>query len=401
MPKGAVVLAVNSGSSSLKCSLYDAPGRPLRLLARGAVERVGLPRARMWLEVRDEPRWSRPGEFSDASAAVGALLAALQEQRLPAPTAVGHRFVSGGPLFRSHRLIDAAFRAALPRLVPFAPLHLPAQIRVLEAMTEHFPRLPQAACFDTAFHRGLPEEAARLPLPGALARQGIRRYGFHGLSFEYLTGRLGSDRRERVVLAHLGSGASLAALRDGKPRDTTMGLTPLGGLVMGTRPGDLDPGVLLYLLNTAGYDAAHLERTLDRESGLLGISGRTSDMRTLLERQGTDPAAALAVELFCRSVAKGVAAMAVSLAGLDVLVFAGGIGENAPAVRARVGELLSFLGLALDPQANARHAPLISSPASRVRVRVIPTDEDLIIARHTRRLALLTASGERAAWPGR
>lgn len=388
MPKGAAVLAVNSGSSSLKCSLYDATGRALRLLARGAVEGVGLPRAGLWLEVRDAPRWSRPGDFPDAPAAVGALLAALREHRLPAPAAVGHRFVSGGPLFRSHRLIDAAFRTALPRLVPFAPLHLPAQIRVLEAMTEHFPRVPQAACFDTAFHRDLPAAAARLPLPRALARAGVRRYGFHGLSFEYLTGRLGPDRRERVVLAHLGSGASLAALREGKPRDTTMGLTPLGGLVMGTRPGDLDPGVLLYLLNTAGYDAASLERTLDRQSGLLGISGRTSDMRTLLERRGTDRTAALAVEIFCRSVAKGVAAMAVSLGGVDTLVFAGGIGENASPIRARVGELLCFLGLVLDPQANDRHAPLISSPASRVRVRVIPTDEDWIIARHTRRLAL-------------
>jgi acetate kinase len=255
----------------------------------------------------------------------------------------------------------------------------------VEAVAARFPALPQAVCFDTAFHRDLPESARRLALPRALAdAAGIQRFGFHGLSYEYVLEHLGAAGRGRVVIAHLGSGASMAAVRDGRPVDTSMGMTPTGGFMMGTRTGDLDPGVLLYLLREKGYDADRLDRLVNKESGLLGVSGTSADMATLLERRERDEAAALAVAMFCYQVRKQVGAFAAALGGLDTLVFTAGIGERAAAVRAEICAGLEHLGVRLDPARNAAHADPLSAPGRACAVRVVATREDMMIARHSR-----------------
>jgi acetate kinase len=289
--------------------------------------------------------------------------------------------------------VTPALIADLRALIPLAPLHLPTGLAGVEAVAARFPTLPQAVCFDTAFHRDLPEIARRLPLPRALVdAAGIQRFGFHGLSYEYVLERLGAAGRGRVVLAHLGSGASMAAVREGRAVDTTMGLTPAGGFMMGTRTGDLDPGVLLYLMREKGYDAARLDRLVNKESGLLGVSGTSADMKTLLERRERDAAAALAVAMFCYQVRKEVGAFAAAMGGLDALVFTGGIGERAAPVRAEICAGLGHLGVRLDPARNAVHDDPLSAPGGGCAVRVVPTREDLMIARHSR--AVLFA-GER------
>jgi acetate kinase len=258
-----------------------------------------------------------------------------------------------------------------------------------------FPALPQAVCFDTAFHRGLPEIARRLALPRALVdAAGIERFGFHGLSYEYVLERLGAAGRGRVVIAHLGNGASMAAVRDGRPVDTTMGLTPAGGFMMGTRTGDLDPGVLLYLMREKGYDAERLDRLVNKESGLLGVSGASADMKTLLEGRERDEAAALAVAMFCYQARKQVGAFAAALGGLDTLVFTGGIGERAAPVRAEICDGLDHLGVRLDPARNAADADPLGAPGGGCAVRVVPTREDLVIARHSRAVLFARPRGE-------
>jgi acetate kinase len=258
---------------------------------------------------------------------------------------------------------------------------------MIEAVAAHFPDLPQVACFDTAFHSRMPKVAQRFALPGKLWEQGIKRYGFHGLSYEYVVGKLGAELGQRAVIAHLGNGSSMVALRDGISIDTSMGLTPTGGFMMGTRSGDLDPGVLLHLLS-AGCSAEKLEALLNHEAGLLGVSGGSSEMRVLLEKRKTDPAAALAVQMFCYQVRKFVGAFAAALNGLDTLVFTGGIGEHAAEVRTEICSGLRYLGVALDGAANHRNAEVISAAGGGCVVRVVETDEDLMIARHTRKVAL-------------
>jgi acetate kinase len=324
-----------------------------------------------------------PGDFADSRTAVDAAFAAMEGHGLPAPEAVGHRIVHGGAGHVRPERVDGRLLAALRRLVPLAALHLPAEIDAIEAVAARFPGLPQVACFDTAFHRRMPELAQRFPLPQALWEREIRRYGFHGLSYEYVVATVGAAGLRRAVIAHLGNGASMVAVRDGEPLDTTMGFTPAGGFMMGTRSGDLDPGVLLHLLAHEGWDAAALERLVDREAGLLGVSGTTADMRTLLERRAADPRAALAVEMFCYQARKHVGALAAVLGGLDTLVFTGGIGEQAAPVRREICEGLGHLGVRLDPGRNDAHAAVVSSPDSACTVRVVPTDEDVVIARHT------------------
>lgn len=383
------VLALNSGSSSLKFSLYqvrhDTGGNTQAdLIAGGAAERIGLPSGRIWLKTPRATLHDESAAFAHHADAVKALFGLLDLYHLPLPQGVGHRFVSGGPKYIDHQLIDAAFRADIRNYFRFAPLHLPAEARAVDAVSQHFPDIPQAACFDTAFHRHIPEVAARLPLPRNLWHEGVRKYGFHGLSYEYIVSQLPPSSTDRIVVAHLGNGASLAAIQNGQSIDTTMGLTPTGGLIMGTRTGDLDPGVIVYLINEKGYDGSQLERVLDHLSGLLGISGITSDMETLL-RSG-DPHAVMAVEMFAYSLRKAIAAMAAALGGIDTLVFTGGIGENAAEVRQKACASLGFLSVEIDPAANAHNAPVISTASSRVKVSVIPTDEDLVIARHTFRL---------------
>jgi acetate kinase len=285
-------------------------------------------------------------------------------------------------MFTQPQRIDGKLVRELKALVPFAPLHLPSQIALIEAITEQYPDLPQVACFDTAFHNRIPEVARRFALPRELWEQGIKRYGFHGLSYEYIVGRLGREIGHHAIIAHLGNGASMAALKDGVPADTSMGLTPTGGFMMGTRTGDLDPGVLLHLINK-GYSASQLEALLNHQSGLLGVSGQTSEMKPLLDKRKTDAAAAMAVEMFCYQARKFVGAFAAALGGLDTLVFTGGIGERAADVRAEICSGLEFLGIVIDERANRANAEVISA-GSRCMVRVVATDEDLMIARHTR-----------------
>jgi len=388
MTPAAVILCLNAGSSSLKFSVYrqsagtDA-GDKSRLVT-GAVERIGLADGRLWLRGGgDGAIKETSGDYPDHATAVHAIFNALDTHRLPAPAAVGHRLVHGGAEHTAPERVDARLHEALRALMPLAPLHLPSELSVIEAVAERLSALPQVVCFDTAFHHRMPELAQRLPLPRALWDLGVRRYGFHGLSYEYIVERLGPAARGRTIIAHLGNGASMAAVRDGLPVDTTMGLTPTGGFMMGTRSGDLDPGIILYLMREQGYDVGRLDRLVNSESGLLGVSGLSPDMKTLLERRGQEPAAAQAVAMFCYQLGKHVGALATALGGLDTLVFTGGIGERAAPVRWETCQGLEHLGIRLDPGRNAAHADTVSRSDSRCVVRVIPTDEDLMIARHT------------------
>jgi acetate kinase len=384
--KDEPILCLNSGSSSLKFALYGKDDAGEALYARGAVERLGVGAGHLWIHgPRGEALLQTQREFPDHRAAVQALFAAQERLGLPPPAAVGHRVVHGGATHAAPERVDRGLIATLRDLVPLAPLHLPSAIDVIEAVAAHFPGLPQVACFDTAFHRRMPEVAQRLPLPRDVWEAGVRRYGFHGLSYEYIVESL-ETVPGRLVIAHLGNGASMVALRDGRPLDTTMGFTPTGGLPMGTRSGDLDPGVLFYLMTARGYDARRLAQLVDEEAGLLGVSGISSDMKTLLQRRDHEPDAALAVAIFCYQVRKQIGAFAAVLGGLDMLVFTGGIGERAAPVRWAACQGLEHLGIRLDPQRNDAHASSVGMPGSPCSVRVIPTDEDLMIARHTRRL---------------
>ena len=394
--KAGGILCLNAGSSSLKFAVYEhkaaaAGGDESRLVA-GAVERIGLKEGRFRLNDGDAAATETAGDYPDHATAVHAVFDALERRGLSALDAVGHRLVHGGAEHTAPERVNARLLEALRGLVPLAPLHLPSELSVMEAVTARFPALPQVACFDTAFHHRMPELARRLPLPRTLWDAGIRRYGFHGLSYEYIVWRLGPAARGRTIIAHLGNGASMAAVRDGMPVDTTMGLTPAGGFMMGTRSGDLDPGIAIYLLRGKGYDADRLERLVNNESGLLGVSGSSPDMKTLLERRDREPAAAQAVSMFCYQLRKSIGAFAAALGGLDLLVFTGGIGERAAPVRWEACQGLEHLGLQLDHERNTAHADTVSRPDSRCMVRVIPTDEDLMIARHT--LAALSSTSE-------
>ena len=322
-----VILCLNAGSSSLKFALYQITDGSETALAQGAVERDGQC-ARLWIHSAQQ-RIERSGKDAfSLSAALHQAARELERLKLPDPDAVGHRLVHGGPNHATPVRITDALREELRALIPFAPLHLPAEIAGIESVSLHFPEAPQVACFDTAFHRSMPEVAQRFPLPRAFWDEGVRRYGFHGISYEYVMRTLGQTPPARVIIAHLGSGASMAAVRDGAPLDTTMGFTPCGGFMMGTRTGDLDPGILLYLLQQKSFDAEHLERLINEQSGLLGVSGVTSDMKTLLHRRGVEKDAALAVEMFCYQLRKHVGALSAALGGLDLLVFTGAASAN-------------------------------------------------------------------------
>ncbi|MGE5321777.1 MAG: acetate/propionate family kinase [Actinomycetota bacterium] len=379
------ILTLNGGSSSLKFAMYEMGGSGETLVAAGAAEGIGTEQGRFWLRRGAEKALERKESFADHSAAARVMVAGLKEQGFTDFSAVGHRVVHGGRDLRGPQRVDPALIGRLNDLVVFAPLHLPQQIALMQAVVRHYPDLPQVACFDTAFHAAIPEIARRFALPRKLWDEGVMRYGFHGLSYEYVVSKLGSELGERAIIAHLGNGASMVALKQGAPVDTSMGLTPTGGFMMGTRSGDLDPGVLLYLLRN-GRTTEDLAELLDHESGLLGVSALSSEMKTLLDKSVEDPNAAQAVEMFCYQIRKFIGAYTAVLGGLDALVFTGGIGERAAEVRAKIVGGLEFLGIELDETANARHASLISTPGSRCPVRVIKTDEDLMIARHTRRV---------------
>jgi acetate kinase len=400
------VLTINAGSSTIRFAFYGAgeSQAPAKLL-EGKLERIGLDGTNLVVKepgrgtaaqphsTAAQPRATTPPtrlavDAADHRSAVALLLDWLEAHPLFARVhAVGHRVVHG-MRYSSPERVTPELMAELKRITPYDPEHLPQQVELIESVSCRFPRLPQVACFDTAFHRSMPRVATLLPIPRRFESKGVQRYGFHGLSYTFLLQELvrrgdPAAVHGRVILAHLGNGASLAAVRDGQCIDTSMGFTPTAGLVMSTRAGDLDPGVMYFLAVTEGMDAATYQRMVNHESGLLGVSETSGDVRDLLARESTDIRAAEALALFCYQAKKWMAAFAGALGGLDTVVFAGGIGENAPRIRARICDGLGFLGIELDEPRNARNAPLVSSDASRVAVRVIPTDEESVIANLT------------------
>jgi acetate kinase len=372
-----MIVTINGGSSSIKFAVFEA-NESLRRVLEGKIERVGLPDATF--TVSGSGGFSRPLAAPTHTAAVNVLLDWVEEHiGRGAIEAVGHRVVHGGPKYSQPQRITQAMVEYLRALSPFDPDHLPEEIELTEAMFRRFPDLPQIACFDTAFHHDLPRLAQLLPIPRRYATKGVRRYGFHGLSYAYLMEQLGP--RGRVILAHLGNGASLAAVRDGKPVDTSMAFTPAAGFPMSTRSGDLDPGLVWYLMRAEQVTPKQFNEMVNHQSGLLGVSETSSDMRDLLEREATDERAAEAVAMFCYHVKKWIGAFAAALGGLDTLVFTGGIGENAPLVRTRICDGLEFLGVDLDEKHNAANASVISREGGAVTVRVMPTDEERMIAK--------------------
>jgi len=381
-----VILCLNSGSSSLKFALYQIGDGKEMLLAQGAVERNDTEVARLWIHSAQRKIERTGGDMSSVPAALYAASLELERLGLPQPDAVGHRLVHGGAHHVAPERITNTLLNELRRLIPFAPLHLPDEIAGIEAVTSHFSNLPQVACFDTAFHRSMPEVTQRFALPRALWDKGVRRYGFHGISYEYIMRTFGVNPPSRLIIAHLGNGASMVAVKDGNPLDTTMGFTPAGGFMMGTRSGDLDPGIILFLLEELHFDVQRLTQLVNHESGLLGVSGISSDMKMLLERKDTEVGAAMAVQMFCYQLRKQIGAFTAALGGLDLLVFTGGIGERAAAVRWEICSGLEHLGVRLDPARNEANADTISRDDCRCLVRVVPTNEDLMIARHAHEL---------------
>jgi len=386
------ILTINGGSSSIKFALFEA-GDSLRRMLEGRIERIGLPEATLRVKgLSQADNCSRPLAAPDHTAAVGALMDWIEERLgRVALAAVGHRVVHGGPKYSDPQFITKEMVQELRQLTPFDPEHLPEEILLTEGFHRRFPELPQVACFDTAFHHDLPRVARLLPVPRRYEAQGVRRYGFHGLSYLFLMGELarvaGAETAQgRVILAHLGNGASLAAVHHGKPVDTSMGFTPTAGVPMSTRSGDLDPGLVWYLARTEKMGAKQFNEMVNFQSGLLGVSETSSDMRDLLDREAQDARAAEAVALFCYQVKKCIGAFAAALGGLDTLVFSAGIGENCPPIRARICDGLGFLGIELEEERNVANADVISSEISSIPVRVIRTDEELMIARSVWRI---------------
>jgi acetate kinase len=380
------ILTINSGSSSIKFALYRATD-PLELLLRGWIDRIGTHDTEVTITdatTRQSQRLAMTaGDHRDCALWLLDWLA--HTGSINHLAAVGHRVVHGGPTYRRPERVTPEMLVELRRLSPYDPEHLPAEIDFIEAVHTHHPLLPQVACFDTAFHRELPRVAQMLPIPRRYESLGLHRYGFHGLSYAYLAkqvAKIGSDAEVhgRIIFAHLGSGASMAAVRDGHPVDTTMGFTPTSGLMMSRRSGDLDPGLVSFLARTQGMDAERFHHMVNTESGLLGVSETSSDMRDLLEREPHDLRAAEAIALFCYQAKKWVGALTAALGGLNTLVFSGGIGEHAPSIRARICQGLEFLGIAIDEARNATSDEVISATHSRVVVRVMHTDEEGEIA---------------------
>ena len=377
------ILCLNSGSSSLKFAVYQFIEGGEVELARGAVEGITQEHGRIWIQRAGSPdRPENPRSFATHPAAVEAVFDLLSTLELPELSVVGHRVVHGGDKFDRPLRMDARVVDELRNFIRFAPLHLPQQIAVIEAVQQRFATLPQVACFDTAFFRTMPERAQRFPLPQFLWEAGVRRYGFHGLSYESIVHSHPLAKQGRVIIAHLGNGCSMTALLDGRPVETTMGFTPAGGLMMSTRSGDLDPGVLIYLMDHRGYGPREIERLVNQESGLKAVSGLSGDMQTLLSVQGENPQAALAIDMFCDSVRQQIGAFAAVLDGLDRLIFTAGIGERAAMVRRDICHGLDHLGIALDESANAANARQISHSNGRCGVYVVATNEERMIARH-------------------
>ena len=386
-PSARCILTINGGSSSIKFALFEASESQRRIL-KGKIERIGMSDPIFsGQNMESGEQFTRPLAAKDHRAAVAVLTDWMEaSKKIDTLIAIGHRIVHGGPNYHEPQRLTPDLTKELRQLVPLDPEHLPEEILLAETFHRHYPQLPQIACFDTAFHHALPRVATLLPIPRRYEALGVRRYGFHGLSYAYLMEELkrsegASKGPGRVVLAHLGNGASLAAVRDGQPIDTSMAFTPTAGIPMSTRSGDLDPGLVGYLARTENMSAKQFGEMVNYQSGLLGISETSGDIRDLLEREGQDVRAAEAIALFCYQIKKWIGAFAAALGGLDTLVFSGGIGENSPLVRARICDQLGFLGIEIHAQHNMKNAALISPDDGRVKVRVIHTDEELMIAR--------------------
>jgi acetate kinase len=383
------ILTINSGSSSLKFALYDTGGQE-KLILSGAITGIGSRRSRFNIEDdQGNALLNQALNISDHEIAAVQLLRWLKKQDFSTILdAVGHRVVHGGSKYFQPRLVGAKLMEELHDLIPIAPDHLPLELSVIGAVGRYHPQIKQVVCFDTAFHRTMPELAQIYALPRLLTDGGIIRYGFHGLSYEYIVDKLRKDEgpafaNGRIIIAHLGSGASMAAVKAGKSIETTMGFTPTGGLMMSTRSGDLDPGVIFYLLRQRNLSPSSVADIVNKQAGLLGVSRMSPDMKELLARQ-ENPDAAEAVNLFCYQAKKFLASLCAVLGGLDTLVFTGGMGENAPQIRQGICENMGFLGIHLDSVANELNAPVISRDDSEVSVRVMQTNEQLMIARHVR-----------------
>jgi len=400
------ILTINGGSSSIKFALFSTSGaRPLpsslRMKLKGQIARIGMADTVFSVESADQvenktENFTRPVIAPNHAAAIGRLMDWLEEkihekENKNSIIAVGHRVVHGGPHFYQPQRLTSALLKALRKLSPLDPEHLPTEILLIETLQRRFPDLPQIVCFDTAFHHDLPRVAQLLPIPRRYEAKGVRRYGFHGLSFSYLMAEL--RRREgavmargRIILLHLGNGVSLAAVKRGKPLDTSMGFTPASGVLMGTRAGDLDPGIVGYLARSEGLDVKQFDEMINFKSGLLGVSETSADMQDLLQRESADPRAAEAIALFCYQIKKAIGAFSATLGGLDTLIFAGGIGEQAPTIRARICKGLGFLGVSIDPGRNHKNAEVISTQTAQVKVLVMRTNEELVIANSASRI---------------
>jgi acetate kinase len=391
MRQTITILAINTGSSSFKFSMYES-GASEELLFSGTLTRIGLKDGRF--SVTDaEGRFidCERMETTDHPDACRRVFSWIRARGSGAPDAIGHRIVHGGPRHTVPEKVSPELLDSLTELIPYAPEHLPQSLHAVRHAAGVFPGVFQVACFDTAFHGSMPSTARLYPLPEPYRSQGVRRYGFHGLSYEYLLGELAAGkeriaRKGRLILAHLGHGASMAAVRDGRSIETTMGFSPAGGLMMGTRSGDLDPGVILFLLQQGHLDVDALRDLVNRKSGLLGVSGLSDDMRDLLESEKISAMAHEAIELFCYQARKQIGSLSAVLGGLDMLVFSGGIGEHAPEVRQRICSGLEYLGIRIDPERNREMLPVISHESSPVTVKVMRTNEEATIVRQTRQL---------------
>ncbi len=386
----ARILTLNGGSSSIRFAVFEggARGESGTRNFDGKVERIGTPDASLTARRAGEIPSVLKIDAGSAESAVDALIEWLRAQGSPLePQGIGHRVVHGMQHMDPERVTPQLIEA-LKRLESYDPEHLPREIELIEILQVRYAHVPQAVCFDTAFHRNMPRVARQLPIPRRFFDRGVQRYGFHGLSYTFLMAeleRLGdrSAHRGRVILAHLGSGASMAAVLDGRSIDTSMSFTPTAGLVMGTRTGDLDPGVMSYLLRAGPMSPQQLQTMVNHESGLLGVSEISADVRDLLECESRDARAREALDVFCYQAKKWLGSFSATLGGLDTLVFAGGVGENSAAVRERICAGLQYLGVQIDPERNAQHAPVISSSDAPVKVRVIHTDEESVIAKST------------------
>lgn len=378
----SAILTINGGSSSLKFALFNFDDGSFRRTIAGKIERIGLPKPTLRIGSNEQPL-----EITNHAECVPLLLEQLKKSDDANDiTAIGHRVVHGGPKYRNHQRVTSEMLSDLDHFSPFDPEHLPAEISLMRAFAEYFPDAPQFACFDTAFHRDLPRVAYLLPIPRRYEQQGIRRYGFHGLSCSWLMQELeriaGHEfANGRVIIAHLGNGASMTAVHRGRSIDTTMSFTPTAGLVMSRRTGDLDPSLAAYLARAEKMSAEQFQHMVNAESGLLGISEISSDLRDLLAVEKSDPRAADAVASFCYNAKKHLASLAAAMGGVDTLIFSAGIGENNPTIRARICDGLEFFGIKLDPIANQQRSSIVSTSDSNVTVRVMKTDEELFIAK--------------------